>query len=848
MRRPLVVACVLVSAVGTSAQDELPWRPAPEVRRALPAHPEGGNTQEPENPAWMQRVEPSPPQSPGRIEVAPTVPRALPAHPSPTPAPTPESPTPAPDDPNTIRLAPAEGATDAARQQLDKANSIYARKMFDFAISEYERFLSTYPDAPGRDAAWFRLGESHRASGDAATARKAYERLLSEFHEGEFLGSASYRLGEILFTESKYEEALRLFQAAASQGGSPEVRLSAQYQAGRCLDRLGRLGDATALFREVAAAEGNNPYRAYARLALAEALAAAGQKQEALTEFDQMIASTPPESLRPELFVKAGSVASQLGDSAKAIASFQEVLKMPDAGRWRPVALLGLLRSHAALGDQDALTAIPESDLDVLSGEYRAEAYSLLASAWRTKGDNAKALALYDRLASDFPQTQAARASRFARIIVLRELNDPRWQNDLAEFLASAEDSPDRGRGHLLLAELYFQQEKFSEAAKAYADALASPLGNSDDLRRQAQFKYAWSLAQSGNPAAAIAAYTDFLAKNSGDKLVATALTQRALARQQTQDFDGALKDFDDALTALSKTAPQSPEREFALQQKALLLGQLGKTSEMQAAFRQLLEEFPQSNGTAQAEYWLGWADFEAKEYARALPHLQRARELDPKTFGDRAGLRIALCHYYAEDSQALESEVATLRPEVVPPEVFRWLGLRSAQDGHSVQTEKYLDRAVRAGAADPESLITLAEARNVIGKNQEALEAANDYLAKVTDPAPRARGFLAIAESRRGLKEFDAARDAADEALRLQPEGRLNAAGRLTLGEIEFSREDFAAAARAFSSVALLYEDPHITPRALQRAAESYQKAGNVEEAQKAEEELARRFPNFKK
>ena len=125
------------------------------------------------NPTWMQRVQPSPPPAStpepkpevapyrpqGRIEVAPKKPAPTPATaPTPVTAPTPPiAPTPAiaaqpsPQGENgEIRLSPSSPGGDAAvEEELKVANSIYSRKMYDYAIMEYEKFLITHPSARG---------------------------------------------------------------------------------------------------------------------------------------------------------------------------------------------------------------------------------------------------------------------------------------------------------------------------------------------------------------------------------------------------------------------------------------------------------------------------------------------------------------------------------------------------------------------------------------------------------------------------------------------------------------------------------------------------------------------------
>jgi hypothetical protein len=45
---------------------------------------------------------------------------------------------------------------------------------------------------------------------------------------------------------------------------------------------------------------------------------------------------------------------------------------------------------------------------------------------------------------------------------------------------------------------------------------------------------------------------------------------------------------------------------------------------------------------------------------------------------------------------------------------------------------------------------------------------------------------------------------------------------------------------------VALLYDDPAITPRALQKAASAYEKAGKKEEADRVAKQLRDKYPDY--
>ena len=164
-------------------------------------------------------------------------------------------------------------------------------------------------------------------------------------------------------------------------------------------------------------------------------------------------------------------------------------------------------------------------------------------------------------------------------------------------------------------------------------------------------------------------------------------------------------------------------------------------------------------------------------------------------------------------------------------------------------QAAKYLGlmtKNMEPGNVDKSIWLTLGKSLNELKNFPEATDAINHYLELATDPAERAQGFLALSGAQLGSKELDAATKSAEQALSLQPEGRLNAEARMLIGDIDSARGNYENAARSYMSVALLYEDPEVTPQALQHAYEAFQKAGNEPQATKTLSELKSRFPNY--
>ena len=843
------------------------WQP--EVRRALPvekpspspvpapraipvakpvATPLSSPPPDPfQNPAWMERVQPSPsplatprpestPYRPqGRILVAPSSPAPAVATPVPQSSPEAES--------GDIRLSPSTATEETtAEGELNLANSTYSRKMYDYAIQGYEKFLITYPSAKGRDVALFRLAECHRMLGNEESARAGYEKLLQEFRQGEFAGAGAYRLGEYLYAEKKYDPALIQFRMAAKEAADDEVRLSANYNIARCLDRLKRPEDAAKFYGEVAAVQKNNPYLHYARISLAENAAAAGRKKEALDSFSDIADGSAPSAVRAEAAVKAASLAAELGDKQRAVKLFNAALALPEIGDWKPTAFLGAIRLNFELGAYKKVVDMSEKVPAGMPDDARAEIMVLAGDSQRQLGNARAARAIYDRLLAQFPNSPSSPDARFHRLLSMYQLDDPKLVQEADDFLQRATDPLERAQASLLKAESLFKQKKYAEAGPLYAKLGES--GLSDDLKTKALYKLGWCQAQTADYPGAIKTYTQYIDKNAGSATLPSAIAQRGLAFQQNKDYAAALKDFDQIIDSYAET----PERELALQQKALVLGQQQDYKGMTAAFRKLLEDYPKSSAAGQANFWIGWAAFEDKDYKSAIESLETARKLDAAQYGERATLRIILCYYYLQDRPALTRTIAENKGVNVPLEITRWLGRKSFEEGDFAAAERYLLPVLKDKNVDPSVLIELAEAQIQLGKTREAAPVVTQYLETAREPYSRARGLQAKAAVSLGKKDFDDAAKLCDESLLLQPEGRLNAEGRLLSGEISFARGDYDGAARAFMTVAVLYDDSSVTPRALQRAADAYRKANNELEADKALQELQQRFPDFVK
>src|SRR5436309_3233868 len=271
--------------------------------------------------------------------------------------------------------------------------------------------------------------------------------------------------------------------------------------------------------------------------------------------------------------------------------------------------------------------------------------------------------------------------------------------------------------------------------------------------------------------------------------------------------------------------------------------------------FRQRLKAFPKISVRAQAYYYIGKTAFEAKDYKPALTALNTARQLNKEQYYNLASLRIILCQFYLKDRAALTKEVNNFMAESrkggtkVPPEVLEWLGIEYYNEKNFQAAEKYLSalrKIDNPGNVRPDFLFYLGDAATRLKNLAEAEDAFAKYLQTAKDPAGKAKVLLALGAVKISAHKPDEAQKIAEEIMTLQPEGRVNAEARLLAGEVQLEGGKSADAGKALKGVALLYEDPAITPRALNKAALAYRQAGNTDEADRLSRELRERYPNY--
>jgi TolA-binding protein len=795
----------------------------------------------------------------------PEVRRAQPVDEPPTPKAVPfDTPEPSvrprrsPPEPTTSETeGPTTEPEASDRRQLDYANGLFARKLYDLAAPEYEKFLAQYPGAAGRSSAYFYLAECYRALNKTSAARTNFQSALDNYGDSEFAGPAAYGIAEILFTQKDFAGALPLFHKAGAKSKEPALALSAKYFEARCLENVDRKDEAQNLYQQVAEAKNPNPYREDARMAAGTIALARGRKQDAFRNYEALANETQKPALKAEATVRAGMVAVDLQQTEKgktdkamaekAVSLLQKGRTLPEAGKWRAIAQVGLVRLQYQSGQYDKVLAEYKRAEKEIPEEVRAEIMLIVGNSHRQLGHTKEADEIYRQIIEKYPAKEEAKDAQYQRLINFYNTNAPTLLSEIDDYINS-NPTPERAdQAKLLKAEHFYKEQKFAEAAPIYNELRASHL--SPNLRSESAYKLGWCFVQLKDNGNVIEAFDYFVKAFPDSPQMPSALIQRALADQANKNYDAALDDLDTLLTKY----PAARDREAALQQKALILGQKDDPKGMSDAFRQLLKEFPKSSVAAQANYYIGKAAFEAKDYKGALAPLDAARQLNKEQYYNPATLRVVSSFFYLQDRPAVSREVdgfVAVAPDAkIPAEILEWLGLEYYNEKNYAAAAKYLTllgKAESLGNVKPDFWFYLADAETKQKNFPQAEAAYEKYLQVATDPAAKAKTLLALGAAKISTHKPDEAQKIAEEIMSLQPEGRVNAEARLLAGDVQLERQNFDEASKAFMGVALLYDDPAITPRALQKAALAYQKAGKKEEADRVAKQLREKYPDF--
>jgi TolA-binding protein len=758
--------------------------------------------------------------------------------------------------------------TTPAAARFDSAMAFFNAGRYADAVTAFSDFVRDFPQDRRREEALYRLAESYRSLGRTDDALAAYTFQVGAYPDGPLRVNGELQRGAILFDKGGFADAIAPLQFVANKGDG-ELQQAAKYLLGRSLLATQKEIDGRVLLEGLVDQQPIGRFAGNAAQTLAELDDSQGKYTEALLLWQKALLFSADPAVKATAAARGGWSALQANQPADAEKLFQTARQLDfSGGEARKVANTGLLRVLFQQKRYAEWIALAAAEKDKWLDSARSEILYDLGHAQFSLKHWPEAVAGFDQYLAAFSAQNAAVTAAYERFLALTQIDRTKTAGEAESYLKAWPKSPYRARARLLEAQELSREKKFADALPLW-ESLAGETGDASWPHQEILLDLARTYDVLNNfPKAATAYqnYLDDLNAHPGDDKAAQAQSvlhtqaRLALCLQKADQLLAAT----DAWKAVQFLAHKgSREQETALESLGLIYARGGPAQEaaMVATFRALLEQFPQSPLRAMAAFSAGDSLFNNRDYAGAEPFLLEARNWDAKTWLQPATQRLALGAYGEKDhdkTAAYLKEYDTIPaptdPQAriaarLPAALFYWLAETARKADNWDESEIYYSRVTQH--SDPGDLLAGAwwQLGEVESHRKEWPAAAASY-EKYRRLKPDAKDatvvLLALGRAELGAQNFDAAKKLGGQALLQEPEGPRSAAARMLLGETAFATQNYPEAARMFATLAVLFDDPKITPQAIFRAADAFEKAGDAKSAADWRQKLKDKYPQY--
>jgi tetratricopeptide (TPR) repeat protein len=749
----------------------------------------------------------------------------------------------------TAAPEPADDALPAA-DQVAFADGLFARGLHDLALREYMRALRETPGHPAMPLVLFRIGECYRAQTNAVAANLFYRRVMEEHpaHPARF--RAEFRRAELLSSEEKWADALAQFRALVAATPPPDIAVAARYHMGHALQRLDRAAEAEREFRAVLEQPGEGDYAALAALELAALRRRAKQDDDEQSRLYALaIERAPTDRLAGEAWFQQAELALRRGQAAAADTAYgtlrDKFSSHPRAAEARLAAAWAAFRNGRfadALADTFAPPPTPPAE--------EPDWLYLRANAQRQVLDPAAAEVTYADLAKRFPAHPLAAMATYERALLM--FQGRRFAEALAllqAFPEAAAEAAGVGGDRLwLLAEASAAAGDMDRAVQFYRQ-----LADRDDPARGADalYRLARLLSERGETAGAAELYRRLADRHPKHEAAAPALFSAGAAWAQLDRHEEAVTDW----ARLLRDHGDSPLAEEAAFQKALSELRLGRAAVARETLSALLRKHPQGRFAAEARLWTAVVLDQAGELELAEQELRAGLTEQPKPELDRQ-IRFRLAGVLQrrgktpEAADLIQGLLDTPVREEMTPALLEWL-VRLRLDQQRAGDAAAAVAALRARAGDDPAFRLRAdylEGRAALAQGRRPEAIAAFARAAAGEPGGREgiEALLVLGDLAREDARFEEAvtrYSSAAERAGGPEDVDLKARALYGLGLIHEARGEDEEALRYYLGLAILFDDPALSPESLWRAAAAFQRQGQPVRRDQILQELRERY-----
>jgi len=354
--------------------------------------------------------------------------------------------------------------------QLDFAQGLLTRGMYDMAIQQYQKFISDYPHSPSLQEAYLSLGEGYFLSQDFNKAVDTFDQFKQLFPDSNQLPVSLMRLGQIDIQQQKYDDAIKeLTSIGVQKQLNAPLQQSIDYYLGQAYEGKADFADALDQFQKASQVDGASAYTAYAFAEMGKVEVQTGNFGDALDKYSKALQSAQDDALKGELTYRIAEVQFLSEKYADAIKGFEGVIALYPDSEFIQDALANMLLAYYNLGQYDQLLAVYQKNALLIKndGAYFAVHFAAVMAYIELK-DYDQANVLLDHILAFSALKPQDRAKVFVKKadIMIRQ---KKYKDGLALLDAySSENSDNADETFFLRAQAYFGLADYDRAFSFY--------------------------------------------------------------------------------------------------------------------------------------------------------------------------------------------------------------------------------------------------------------------------------------------------------------------------------------------------------------------------------------------
>jgi TolA-binding protein len=734
------------------------------------------------------------------------------------------------------------GLSDAEQQRL--ADGLYSRGLYDLALVEYQKLLEREPAPENSDVLLYRAGESAAGVNKEDLARRFFERSIEVDEKGLPGQRSRYRLADMAFQAGNPEGAETLLLAIMETDPDSSIEVSVRYMLAQILEMQRKNTEALRAYEALIKAFPRDSLAPYAHLRVA-ALESEDVQSRRIA-FEQALRNPPGPDFEVEALWRLASLEVAEKNREKAAELYWQLWrKYPDSARVRG-SMIHVAWAQLQAGEyRKALTLAEETSSQRMRADADTWGY-LIAVSHQRLGELDEAVEAFDAFLQEYPESRFRAVSGYE----LASIHAGRGEHEKVLELARdvQQVSGREGDGLWMLAES-------SRAVGKDADAVRYYMQLADQFREHprvadALYYRAWLLNHSGHEQT-VEALMQFSRRFPDDERVPRALQMSGDRLVKSEKPEDGLELW----LQVIRDYPESENVDALVYKTALLEIRLDRA---ESALRHLdlyLESDQEGGNRPDAWYWRGVLLDQMGEDAEAQASLQKALDGNEEAEWEFAA-RMRLGQSYQQTEQQGRA-LAVFRPILGGEQsaelsdiLLNWL-LVVAGDEENAGARTDIAQAMVSEARKPVTrelgFYAMASVYSEQEKLEEAVHAWEQGLKFDSKSEEAAQNGLALGNAFLQLGKAEEAFARFSESARLASTlemGRIQALSMNGMGRAELLREEWENAARHFMSVAILFDDPELSPENLTMAVEAFTKAGNTSKARAAEQELQNRYP----